>query len=51
MEWPATDTISLGDLRAANKVLVGSGAPIGEINAVRRSPQSKAADWPRAPRL
>lgn len=37
MEWPASDTISLPDLQAANKVLVNCGASIAEINAVRRA--------------
>jgi hydroxypyruvate reductase len=37
IEWPIRDDITLADLRAANKVLVGSGASIGEINAVRRA--------------
>jgi hydroxypyruvate reductase len=36
MEWPINESITLTDLRAANKALVGCGASIGEINAVRR---------------
>jgi hydroxypyruvate reductase len=37
LEWPIRDDITLADLRAANKVLVNSGASIGEIGAVRRA--------------
>ena len=37
IEWPADEDISLADLQAANKVLVGCGASIGEINEVRRT--------------
>ena len=37
MEWPTNDSITLSDLRAANKALVGCGASISEINAVRRA--------------
>lgn len=37
MEWPIDETITLADLRAANKMLVGCGASISEINAVRRA--------------
>ena len=36
MEWPIDESITLADLRAANKALVGCGGSIGEINAVRR---------------
>jgi glycerate 2-kinase len=36
MEWPINTEISLDDLRRANEVLIGCGAPISEINAVRR---------------
>ena len=36
MEWPINESITLADLRAANKTLVGCGASISEINAVRR---------------
>jgi len=37
IEWPISNDISLADLRAANQVLVNSGASISEINAVRRA--------------
>lgn len=37
MEWPIDASISLTDLRSANKTLVGCGASISEINAVRRA--------------
>jgi hydroxypyruvate reductase len=37
IELPASDEISLSDLRAANKLLVSCGATISEINAVRRA--------------
>lgn len=37
IEWPASDEISLADLRQANKVLVECGASIAEINSVRRA--------------
>ncbi len=37
MEWPASDEISLLDLRAANQDLVSCGASIAEVNAVRRA--------------
>ena len=37
LEWPFLNDIKLEDLRVANKALVGSGASIGEINAVRRA--------------
>lgn len=35
MEWPIDDSITLANLRIANKVLVKCGASISEINAVR----------------
>jgi glycerate 2-kinase len=35
MEWPIDESITLADLRAAHKALVGCGASISEINAVR----------------
>jgi hydroxypyruvate reductase len=37
LEWPIDESITLTDLRAANKMLVGCGASISEINAVRRA--------------
>jgi glycerate 2-kinase len=37
LEWPINDDIDLTALRTANEVLVNSGAPISEINAVRRA--------------
>ena len=37
LEWPINDDITLEDLRAANRVLVASGASIIEVNAVRRA--------------
>jgi hydroxypyruvate reductase len=37
LEWPIDDHIDLTDLRIANEVLVNCGAPISEINAVRRA--------------
>jgi glycerate 2-kinase len=37
IEWPASDDISLADLRAANQILVTCGASIAEVNAVRRA--------------
>jgi glycerate 2-kinase len=37
IEWPIDDEITLADLRAANKALIGCGASIGEVNAVRRA--------------
>jgi len=37
IEWPVSDDISRGDLRAANQILVNCGARIAEINAVRRA--------------
>jgi hydroxypyruvate reductase len=36
IEWPANETISLDDLKAANRLLVSCGASISEINSVRR---------------
>lgn len=36
MEWPITPSISLDDLRRVNQMLIGCGARISEINAVRR---------------
>jgi len=37
LEWPVNETISLDDLKAANRLLVGCGASISEINSVRRA--------------
>lgn len=37
LEWPLLDATSVADLESANRVLVSSGASIGEINAVRRA--------------
>lgn len=37
IEWPISPEISLDDLRRANELLVGCGASINEINAVRRA--------------
>lgn len=37
MEYPISPAISLDDLRRANEVLVGCGARIDEVNAVRRA--------------
>jgi hydroxypyruvate reductase len=37
IEWPINESITLADLRAANKALVNCGASISEINAVRRA--------------
>ena len=36
-EWPRGDGITLDDLREANRALVGCGASIAEVNAVRRA--------------
>ncbi len=36
-ESPISDEITLEDLRAANEILVGCGASISEVNAVRRA--------------
>jgi hydroxypyruvate reductase len=37
LELPRDERITLEDLRAANRVLVACGAPIEEVNAVRRA--------------
>lgn len=37
IEWPVNETISLEDLKAANRLLVSCGASISEINSVRRA--------------
>ena len=37
IEWPVDDEITLADLQAANQILVGCGARIAEVNAVRRA--------------
>ncbi len=37
MEWTSVPNVTLADLRATNKVLVGCGASISEINSVRRA--------------
>lgn len=37
IEWPPNQTITLADLREANRQLVSCGASIAEINAVRRA--------------
>lgn len=37
LEWPIDVSITLADLRAANRTLVACGASISEINAVRRA--------------
>ena len=37
IEWPASDEISLADLRSANQTLISCGGRIAEINAVRRA--------------
>lgn len=37
IEWPSSDEISLDDLRRTNELLIGCGARINEINAVRRA--------------
>jgi hydroxypyruvate reductase len=37
IEWPHDDSITLSDLRAANRLLVSCGASIAEINSVRRA--------------
>ena len=37
LEWPCEDSITLDDLRAANRALVSCGAGINEINSVRRA--------------
>ena len=37
LEWPISGEISLNDLRHANEILIGCGARINEVNAVRRT--------------
>ena len=37
MEWPRDPAVTLDDLREANRALVACGAPIAEVNAVRRA--------------
>lgn len=37
LEWPRDDSITLAELREANRTLVNCGARIAEINAVRRA--------------
>jgi hydroxypyruvate reductase len=37
LEWPRDATVTLEDLREANRVLVSCGAAIDEVNAVRRA--------------
>lgn len=37
IEWPTSPDVTLDDLRRANEMLVGCGARINEINAVRRA--------------
>ena len=37
VEWPRDANITLDDLREANRALVGCGAGIAEVNAVRRA--------------
>jgi hydroxypyruvate reductase len=37
IEWPRDASITLRELRAANRLLVSCGAPVAEINAVRRA--------------
>jgi glycerate 2-kinase len=37
LEWPRDESITLAELRAANRALVSCGASIDEINAVRRA--------------
>ncbi|HEX5701815.1 MAG TPA: DUF4147 domain-containing protein [Pyrinomonadaceae bacterium] len=37
IEWPISSEINLGNIRMANRTLVGCGASITEINAVRRT--------------
>ena len=37
LEWPRDESATLADLREANRALVGCGAEIAEINAVRRA--------------
>jgi hydroxypyruvate reductase len=40
MEWPRDERVTLAELRLMNKVLVGCGASIAEINTVRRGVSS-----------
>ncbi len=35
-EWPLDETLTLSDIVATNRALVHSGAPIAEINAIRK---------------
>ncbi|HEX8633980.1 MAG TPA: DUF4147 domain-containing protein [Pyrinomonadaceae bacterium] len=37
LEWPCEESITLDELRAANRALVSCGASINEINSVRRA--------------
>ncbi|HET7114501.1 MAG TPA: DUF4147 domain-containing protein [Pyrinomonadaceae bacterium] len=37
IEWPITPAVALDDLRRVNELLIGCGARINEINAVRRA--------------
>jgi len=37
LEWPRDERITLDELRATNRVLITCGAPIAEVNAVRRA--------------
>ena len=37
IEWPNSPDVTLDDLRRANEMLIGCGARINEINAVRRA--------------
>jgi hydroxypyruvate reductase len=37
LEWPRDPAVTLEELREANRVLVACGAPIAEVNAVRRA--------------
>jgi glycerate 2-kinase len=37
LEWPRDPSVTLEDLREANRVLVSCGASIAEVNAVRRA--------------
>jgi hydroxypyruvate reductase len=37
LEWPRDSSVTLADLREANRVLVACGANIAEVNAVRRA--------------
>lgn len=37
IEWPSSEGVSLDDLRRTNELLIGCGARINEINAVRRA--------------